>query len=48
MNDLKDWWPVLVGILLAGLWLGSLNARVTQLEKLHSYEHGSYDLPKGP
>lgn len=46
VKDLRDWWPVLVGVLVAGIWLGMLNARVGQLESEHRYEHGAaYPVP---
>ena len=47
MKGLRDWWPILVGILLAGLWLGALSQRVTELERRQRFEHGAYELPMG-
>ena len=47
MKALRDWWPMLAGILLAGLWLGALAQRVDELERRQRFEHGTYDLPRG-
>jgi hypothetical protein len=45
VKDLKDWWPIIVGAVLAGIWLGNLQGRVANLEQQHDYEHGTYAVP---
>jgi hypothetical protein len=40
------WFSVAAAILGAGMWLGSLESRVTQLEKNEIYFHGTTQSAK--
>ena len=44
-SDLPAWVPIVGAILAAGLWLGSLAQRVTNLENQELYLHGHIAVP---
>ena len=46
-SDMPAWVPVVGAILAAGLWLGALAQRVTNLENENIYLHGHIDMPSG-
>lgn len=47
MKDLLQWWPLFAAILAAGIWLGTLNARVTALEQEQRFFHGDPPVSEG-
>lgn len=46
-SDMPAWVPVVGAILAAGMYIGALAQRVTTLENLQRYEHGTFQLPAG-
>ena len=44
-SDVGVWITIAAAILAAGMWLGSLNTRVTTLEKTQDYLHGPIQVP---
>ena len=45
MKPIKDYWPVLVGLILAGMWLGRLQQRVDDIAAEQHYLHGTITVP---
>lgn len=39
-DDLKTWMAIAGTLIAAGIWLGTLQNRITQLEHQQRYEHG--------
>ena len=39
-NAVLEYWPILVGVLLAGMWLGRLQMQVSQLQTDHEFHYG--------
>lgn len=48
LKSVLQWLPLIGAILSAGMWLGSLQQRVTQLEREELYSHGNIErfIPK--
>lgn len=46
-SQLAPWLTIGAAILAAGMWLGSLQTRVTVLEQRDHFLNGSYALPEG-
>lgn len=44
-QDLAPWLSLLAAVLGAGIWLGVLSNRVTQLEREGQYLHGTIQVP---
>jgi hypothetical protein len=47
MKQIRDYWQIIVGLILAGMWLGSLQQRVNGLEHEQRYLHGTFTIPEG-
>lgn len=46
-DQIKTWLSIGAAILAAGIWLGSLQQRVAEIEKKQLYLHGEITLPQG-
>jgi Mg2+/citrate symporter len=45
--DAKSLLAIVTALLAAGIWLGVLQNRVTQLERHQKFDHGTYTIPGG-
>lgn len=46
-DQMKAWLGVAAALLAAGIWLGSLSQRVSELERKSIYFHGNVVVPQG-
>jgi hypothetical protein len=46
-DQFKTWLGIGAALLAAGIWLGSLQQRVAQLERTQTYLHGAIHVPEG-
>ena len=46
-SEMPAWVPVVAALIAAGMYIGALAQRVTNIEREQEFYHGSYQVPGG-